>query len=131
MKKIKQQRIEDDGTKITTTFCAIDNKLSTKVRRGLSKLIENIFYETTQFNGITINVTKTPKGYDSDIVYGHINPPFEEIAKLQEYAKGVAEEFIKADSTKKGATLTTSYTHQSFDIFGIKRLAKYLTRIKS
>lgn len=130
MKKITQQRIEDDGTKITTTFCAIDNKLSTKVGRGLSKLIENIFYETTQFDGITINITKVAEGYDYDITYGQINPPFKIIAELQEFVKRVTDEFIRADSSTKGATLTTSYTHQSPDIFGIKRLAKYLIGVK-
>ncbi|MFH1325357.1 MAG: hypothetical protein ABIH49_01130 [archaeon] len=114
----------DDGkTKTVVT----DFSLANRIRSGISDLVRRILLDTQTFS-LTINVIKTPKGYEYDIDYGNARLPLDDVAYLQEEARNAANSFIKANPSNTGATLKHTNYVSEFDPFGLrKRLWRYLT----
>ena len=126
----KQKRTLQDGRRIKSWVGSDEDNLRTRVRQNLSNLVETILYEKREYKGITIKATKTAEGWNYDIEYGERNPSLKDVSKLQEIVKKSAEEYIKQNNSKNGATLGITHTSYSLDPFGIKRLTKYLLGVK-
>ena len=127
---MKQKITKDDGTKVVISVDANKNSALIRIKNGLLNLVDTIFFETKNFSGVKIRVTKIGENYNYKIDYGEINPSLEEVAKLQEVAKNHFDLYLQNNSFTNGANLEVSSSISSPDIFGIKRITKYLMGVK-